>query len=86
MISSTDSAIVKNDLVSLTDTKNLFLSQNVLPLIRKDKASPAVTAALEAVSAGLTTEKLTTALAKVTLDKVSASAAAAELLTQVTSG
>ena len=46
----------------------------------------AVTAALEAVSAGLTTEKLTAALAKVTLDKVSASAAAAELLTQVTSG
>lgn len=85
-IFSTDSAIVKNDLVSLTDTKNLFLSQNILPLIRKDKASPAVTAALEAVSAGLTTEKLTTALAKVTLDKVSATAAAAELLTQVTSG
>jgi osmoprotectant transport system substrate-binding protein len=82
-IFSTDSAIVKNDLVSLTDTKNLFLSQNILPLIRKDKATEAVTAALEAVSAALTTENLTAALAKVTLDKKSPSSVAADLLKEL---
>ena len=79
-IFSTDSAIVTNDLVSLQDTKNLFLSQNILPLIRANKADATVTAALDAVSAKLTTENLSAALAKVTVDKQSPTVVAADLL------
>jgi osmoprotectant transport system substrate-binding protein len=36
----------------------LIAAQNVVPLIRKDKATDAVTEVLDAVSAALTTEEL----------------------------
>lgn len=68
-IYSTDSAIQTNGFVVLTDPKNLFLAENIVPVLTKTKATPTVTAALNAVSAKLTTANLTTELAKVQVDK-----------------
>jgi len=70
-IFSTDSAITTNKFVSLEDTKNLFLAQNILPLIRSSKNTSQITDALNGLSAKLTTENLTEYLAKVQVDKQS---------------
>lgn len=66
---STDSNIVANGWVSLTDPKDLYLAQNILPLIRSDKVNDKVKSALDAVDQALTTENLTASLAKVQTDK-----------------
>ncbi|GAA4707191.1 ABC transporter substrate-binding protein [Nocardioides conyzicola] len=66
---STDSAISTNDWVVLGDPKNLYTSQNIVPLIQSDVVTPEVTKALNALSEALTTENLTEALAKVQVDK-----------------
>ena len=68
-IFSTDSAIETENLVVLEDTKNLFLAQNILPLITKSKVNGTVEDALNKVSEALTTEDLTKYLAKVQVDK-----------------
>ncbi|MDO9380171.1 MAG: ABC transporter substrate-binding protein [Nocardioidaceae bacterium] len=68
-IFTTDSSITTEDFTVLEDDKNLYSSQNVLPLIRSSKASDEVTETLDAVSAALTTENLTAALARVQVDK-----------------
>lgn len=68
-IYSTDSSIVTNKFVVLDDPKNLYSSQNVIPLIRKEANNATVTGALDAVSAKLTTENLTAYLAQVQVDK-----------------
>ncbi|MFD3843657.1 glycine betaine ABC transporter substrate-binding protein, partial [Streptomyces sp. NPDC058642] len=39
-LTSTDPAIAKNKLVTLKDDKNLFLAENILPVINKDKVTP----------------------------------------------
>ncbi|WP_134740298.1 ABC transporter substrate-binding protein [Nocardioides sp. 503] len=66
---STDSAISTNDWVVLDDPKNLYTSQNIVPLIQSDVVTPEVTDALNALSEALTTDNLTEALAKVQVDK-----------------
>ncbi|GIF44502.1 ABC transporter substrate-binding protein [Actinoplanes xinjiangensis] len=66
---STDSSIVTNKFVTLADPKNLFTSQNVIPLIRSEANNATVTGALDAVSGKLTTENLTSYLAQVQVDK-----------------
>jgi osmoprotectant transport system substrate-binding protein len=58
-IFTTDPAIEENGFVVLKDPKNLFLAQNVVPLIAKSAATPQATEALNAVSAKLTTSSLT---------------------------
>jgi osmoprotectant transport system substrate-binding protein len=68
-IFSTDSAIEVNDWVVLEDPENLYLSQNILPLIRSDAVTPEVEEALNGVSEALTTQNLTEALARVQVDK-----------------
>jgi osmoprotectant transport system substrate-binding protein len=68
-IFSTDSSISTNKLVVLDDPRNLYLAENVLPLIRTQADNPTVSGALNAVSAKLTTENLTSYLAKVQVDK-----------------
>ena len=55
---TTDPSIVANKFVVLQDPLNLYNAQNVLPLINAKKATPTVTAALNAVSAKLTTDSL----------------------------
>ncbi len=66
---TTDPNIAANGWVILQDPKNLFAAQNVLPLINKAKATPTVTAALNAVSAKLDTPTLGGLVTKVVLDK-----------------
>ena len=66
---TTNSEIPANNFVVLEDPNNLFSAQNVLPLITAAKATPEVTAALDAVSAKLDTATLTDLLSKVTVDK-----------------
>lgn len=56
---TTDPSIKDNNFVALADPKNDFAAQDVVPVINKAKATPAVTAALNAVSAKLTTDGLT---------------------------
>jgi osmoprotectant transport system substrate-binding protein len=79
-IFTTDPSIVTNGWVVLADPKSLYTAQNVLPLINKAKATPQVTAALDAVSAKLDTKTLTTLLAQVITDKKQASDVASQWL------
>jgi len=79
-IFSTDSAIETDKLVVLEDTKNLFLAQNILPLIRSAKVNSTVEDSLNKVSEALTTEDLTTYLAKVQVDKQDTATVAKEYI------
>ncbi|TAK68945.1 MAG: ABC transporter substrate-binding protein [Actinomycetota bacterium] len=78
---STDAAIVANDFVVLDDPKNLFGSQNVVPLLAKAKADPTVTATLNKVSAALDTTQLTALVGRVQLDKADPATVAKDWLT-----
>jgi osmoprotectant transport system substrate-binding protein len=80
-IFTTDPNIAAEGWVALQDPKNLFAAQNVLPLINKAKASAAVTADLNAVSAKLTTPVLAGLVKEVVLDKKDPEAVAKEFLT-----
>ena len=82
-IFSTDSAITTNGFVVLDDTKQLFLAENILPLIRSEKNTPEITEALDGLSAKLTTENLTKFLAQVQVDKKSSAAVATAFLTEL---
>ena len=64
-IFSTDSSIVKNGFVSLQDPKSMFAAQNIVPLVNKSKATPAISADCNAVSAKLDTATLAALVAKV---------------------
>jgi len=66
---TTDPNVAANGWVILQDPQNLFAAQNVVPLINKSKASPTVTAALNAVSAKLDTDGLGALVKQVALDK-----------------
>lgn len=81
-IFSTDSAISVNDWVVLEDPKNLYLSENILPLIRTEVVTPEVEEALNGVSEALTTENLTEALARVQVDKEDPVTVAEDFLTE----
>jgi len=83
---TTDPAIKANDFVTLTDTKSFFGSQNVIPVISKDKATPEVSAALNAVSAKLDTDTLATLVSQVVTDKQDADQVAADWLKSVSLG
>ena len=80
---TTDPAITANGFVPLEDTKNFFGSQNVIPVITKDLATPEVTAALNAVSAKLDTTTLAGLVSKVVTEKQDADKVAGEWLTSV---
>jgi osmoprotectant transport system substrate-binding protein len=79
-IFSTDSTIETDKLVVLDDTKNLFLAQNVVPVIRSSKVDADVKTALNDVSKALTTEDLTKYLAEVAVDKKDPKTVAKEFL------
>jgi len=79
-IFSTDSTIETDNLVVLDDTKNLFLAQNVVPLIRSSKVDADVKSALDDVSKALTTEDLTKYLSEVAVDKKDPQTVAKEFL------
>lgn len=78
-IFSTDPAIVENDFVVLEDTKKLFGSQNVVPLVREDSKEQ-VAETLDEVSSKLTTEKLQELLKRTDIDKEDPDKVAADFL------
>ena len=78
-IFSTDPAIAVNGFVTIADDKKLFGSQNVVPLVAADRADQ-VKAALDAVSAKLTTEELTNLLKATDVDKKDPKAVAGDWL------
>jgi osmoprotectant transport system substrate-binding protein len=55
---TTDPAVAKNGFVALEDPENVFGAQNVVPLVYKSKVDQTARAALDAVSAKLTTADL----------------------------
>jgi osmoprotectant transport system substrate-binding protein len=57
-IYSTTPSIIDNKLVTLTDPKSLFASQEVVPIVYKKKTSSTLESTLNAVSAKLTTNDL----------------------------
>ncbi len=67
-IFSTDPAIAANGFVTLEDTEKLFGSQNIVPLVRADRADE-VKDALNAVSAKLTTQAIADMLKQTDIDK-----------------
>jgi osmoprotectant transport system substrate-binding protein len=79
-IFTTDPSIVTNGFVVLADPKSLYTAQNVLPLINKSKVTPAITEALNGVSAKLDTTMLTALVAKAVTDKKEPADVAAEWL------
>ncbi|GAA1302740.1 ABC transporter substrate-binding protein [Pseudonocardia xinjiangensis] len=82
-IFTTDASIPANDFVVLTDPKDNFAAQNVVPLINKAKVNDTVTQVLNGVSAKLTTENLTALNAEAAGDtKPSAETVAKNWLTQ----
>ncbi|MFC7490266.1 ABC transporter substrate-binding protein [Knoellia alttitudinis] len=78
-IFTTDPSIAENGFVSLEDTKKLFGSQNIVPLVSKDK-SEQLAPALNAVSKALTTEVISGLLKQTVTDKKDAKDVAAEFL------
>lgn len=78
-IFSTDPAIAVNELVVLEDTEKLFGSQNMVPLVRAEVAD-LVREPLNAVSAALTTEKVTEMLRQTDVEQRNPEQVAAEFL------
>lgn len=77
---STDPNIAANKWVVLSDPKNLYLAENIVPLIQSDLVTPDVKDALDAVSQALTTDNLTSMMAEVVLDKKDPKVVASEFL------
>jgi osmoprotectant transport system substrate-binding protein len=81
-IFSTDPSITSNGFVTLEDPKLLFGSDNVVPLVRKDKVNDTITSALNAVSAKIDTATLTDLVKQVDVDKKDASVVAKAFLSK----
>ena len=79
-IYSTTPSIKSENLVTLSDPKNMILAQNVVPLISDKAASDKVKAVLEKVQAALTTDDLIQMNTKSSVDKESADQIAKEWL------
>ncbi|WP_432507208.1 ABC transporter substrate-binding protein [Kineococcus arenarius] len=78
---STDPVIAKKGFVTLQDPQGLFGVQNVVPLISTAKNTATVTQALNAFSATLTTDALSAALGRVSLEREDSATVARDYLT-----
>ena len=79
---STDPAIKGNNFVALTDSRNQFAAQNIVPLATKAKITQTIADAANAVSAKLDTDTLAGLVAKVQNDKQDPEAVAEAWLSQ----
>jgi len=68
LLFSSDGAIAKNSWVALEDDKKLQPVDNFVPAVNKSKATPEVTAVLDAVNKKLTKEEVQKAVAAVSID------------------
>jgi osmoprotectant transport system substrate-binding protein len=80
---TTTPQIISDKLVSLTDPKNLFAAQNVIPLVYKPALTPTISSTLNAVSAKLTTSALLTLDTNVIVNKQDYTTAAQNWLQSV---
>ena len=81
LLFSTDPSIRQNGFVPLVDDKHLQNAENITPVIRTEKLNDEVRRLLDAVSARLSTEKVTELVGKVVIDKQDVAAVANEFLT-----
>src|ERR1700761_9555130 len=80
---NTTPQIISDKLVSLTDPKNNFAAQNVIPLVYKPALNSTITGTLNAVDAKLTTSALLALDVKVITDKEDYTTAAQQWLQSV---
>jgi osmoprotectant transport system substrate-binding protein len=73
---SSDGSVIENNFVALDDDKHLLNADNVIPVIRTSVDSPKVAAALNRLSARLTTDALARLTIEVTVDHQSPGAVA----------
>jgi osmoprotectant transport system substrate-binding protein len=79
---TTSADIAANDFVELADPKNMYPAQNIVPLVRDAAVNDAGRAALNEVSAALTTENLAELVKRVDVDKETPADVAANFLQQ----
>ncbi|WP_285731681.1 ABC transporter substrate-binding protein [Nocardiopsis sp. ATB16-24] len=79
---TTDPQIAVEDFVVLEDPENLFGAQNITPLVNSEQVDDTARAALNAVSAALTTEALTELNERVVVQNENAADVAREWLEQ----
>jgi osmoprotectant transport system substrate-binding protein len=79
---TTTPQIITDKLVALTDPKNMFAAQNILPLVYKKAASAKVVSTLNAVSAKLTTANLLAMDKSLSIDHQSYTTVASNFLSQ----
>jgi glycine betaine/choline ABC-type transport system substrate-binding protein len=77
---TTDPSISANGFVVLQDDKHMFAAQNIVPIIAKDKNTPAVTAILNGIQAKLTTDGIMEMLDHAYNDKTDAAVLAKQWL------
>jgi len=68
LLFSTDPSIEQNGFVPLADDKHLQNAENITPVIRSERLNDEIRGSLDAVSAQLTTEKVTDLVGKVVID------------------
>ncbi|WP_207946852.1 ABC transporter substrate-binding protein [Actinomadura sp. 7K507] len=66
---TTDPTIPENKLVVLEDPENVFSAQNVTPFVHKESVDDTARAALNAISAKLTTQDLLDMMKRIVIDK-----------------
>jgi osmoprotectant transport system substrate-binding protein len=81
LLFSTDPSISRNGLVPLVDDKNLQNAENLTPVIRSEKLNREVRRLLDAVSARLSTEKMTELVGNVVIGGQSVAIVAGAFLT-----
>jgi osmoprotectant transport system substrate-binding protein len=81
LLFSTDPSIGQNGFVPLVDDEHLQNAESITPLIRSEKLNDEVRGLLDAVSARLSTEKVTELVGKVVIDGQGVAAVANEFLT-----
>jgi osmoprotectant transport system substrate-binding protein len=81
-IYTTDPSVAKYHFVALADPLHLFAAQNVIPIVNRSVATPAVVQTLNAVSASLTTADLVAMVGAVENDHVDPSTVAAQFVAQ----
>ncbi|MBB5955219.1 osmoprotectant transport system substrate-binding protein [Saccharothrix tamanrassetensis] len=80
---TTSADIKANDFVELDDPKSMYPAQNIVPLLRSDALDDKGKAALNKVSAALTTENLAELVKRVDIDKETIANVAADFLKTV---
>jgi osmoprotectant transport system substrate-binding protein len=82
LLFSTDPSIRQNGFVPLVDDKHLQNAENITPVIATEKLNADVRRVLDAVSARLSTEKVTELVGKAVIDRRGVAAVVKEFLTE----